>query len=225
MMYLRSLNRLILISLALLGLSISTVSSPAYGALFEYTYSSPTFHLFADGTPPAGQSAPVCIGACNFDGNDSVSGSFTLEGGLQANLSLAAVNPLAWSFTAGILSMDNSLSSVNTKFLFSTDGAGTITDWEVQVDRFVGFGPGEQYHQIDVLSFTNSALIQECTLFTGTPEECVGSSIMEDFGAEETGRGEWSVQEVGAVPVPAAIWLFGTALIGFVGMSRRRKVA
>jgi hypothetical protein len=28
-----------------------------------------------------------------------------------------------------------------------------------------------------------------------------------------------------AVPVPAAIWLFGTALIGFVGMSRRRKVA
>jgi hypothetical protein len=30
---------------------------------------------------------------------------------------------------------------------------------------------------------------------------------------------------VSAVPVPAAIWLFGTALIGFVGMSRRRKVA
>jgi hypothetical protein len=27
------------------------------------------------------------------------------------------------------------------------------------------------------------------------------------------------------VPVPAAVWLFGTALIGFVGMSRRRKVS
>jgi hypothetical protein len=27
-----------------------------------------------------------------------------------------------------------------------------------------------------------------------------------------------------AVPIPAAAWLFGTALIGFVGMSRRRKV-
>lgn len=26
------------------------------------------------------------------------------------------------------------------------------------------------------------------------------------------------------IPVPASIWLFGTALIGFVGMSRRRKV-
>ena len=30
---------------------------------------------------------------------------------------------------------------------------------------------------------------------------------------------------VSPVPVPAAVWLFGTALIGFVGMSRRRKVA
>ena len=27
------------------------------------------------------------------------------------------------------------------------------------------------------------------------------------------------------IPIPAAIWLFGTALIGLVGMSRRRKVA
>jgi len=27
------------------------------------------------------------------------------------------------------------------------------------------------------------------------------------------------------VPVPAAFWLFGTALIGFIGISRRRKVA
>jgi hypothetical protein len=30
---------------------------------------------------------------------------------------------------------------------------------------------------------------------------------------------------IGVVPVPAAFWLFGTALIGFIGVSRRRKVA
>ena len=33
-----------------------------------------------------------------------------------------------------------------------------------------------------------------------------------------------SAANVGAVPVPAAVWLFGTALIGFVGMSRRTSV-
>ena len=30
---------------------------------------------------------------------------------------------------------------------------------------------------------------------------------------------------VSAVPVPAAVWLFGTALIGLVGFGKRRKVA
>ena len=30
---------------------------------------------------------------------------------------------------------------------------------------------------------------------------------------------------IGAVPVPAAFWLFGTALAGFIGYSRRRTVA
>ena len=30
---------------------------------------------------------------------------------------------------------------------------------------------------------------------------------------------------VSPVPVPAAVWLFGTALIGFVGMSRRTKIS
>ncbi|MCP4767667.1 MAG: VPLPA-CTERM sorting domain-containing protein [Gammaproteobacteria bacterium] len=33
------------------------------------------------------------------------------------------------------------------------------------------------------------------------------------------------ITDVSPVPVPAAVWLFGTALLGFVGMSRRRKVA
>jgi hypothetical protein len=31
--------------------------------------------------------------------------------------------------------------------------------------------------------------------------------------------------EMSAVPVPAAVWLFGTALLGFIGISRKTKVA
>lgn len=34
-----------------------------------------------------------------------------------------------------------------------------------------------------------------------------------------------SAMEVSAVPVPAAVWLFGTALLGFVGLGRRTSVA
>ena len=40
-----------------------------------------------------------------------------------------------------------------------------------------------------------------------------------------TQPGDWIRVVTAAVPVPAAIWLFGTALIGFIGFSRRRIVA
>lgn len=37
----------------------------------------------------------------------------------------------------------------------------------------------------------------------------------------------WAVRsgDVGAVPVPAAIWLFGSGLLGLIGLARRRKAA
>jgi len=52
-----------------------------------------------------------------------------------------------------------------------------------------------------------------------------------DFGLSTTNFPDdqirWEVTEfsVSAVPVPAAVWLFGTALIGFVGYSRRRRIS
>jgi hypothetical protein len=41
----------------------------------------------------------------------------------------------------------------------------------------------------------------------------------------ETLRGQVEISDIpSAVPVPAAIWLFGSALVGFIGMARRRQV-
>jgi hypothetical protein len=34
---------------------------------------------------------------------------------------------------------------------------------------------------------------------------------------------EYEPAAVAAVPVPAAVWLFGSGLIGLIGMARRRK--
>jgi hypothetical protein len=47
-----------------------------------------------------------------------------------------------------------------------------------------------------------------------------------DFETELLGDVNLNISVTGpsAVPVPAAVWLFGTALIGFVGLSRRRSV-
>lgn len=58
-----------------------------------------------------------------------------------------------------------------------------------------------------------------------------GFWIQLGFGSKYTKNGtntpEYLAAEltVSPVPVPAAVWLFGTALIGFVGMSRRTKIS
>jgi hypothetical protein len=43
-------------------------------------------------------------------------------------------------------------------------------------------------------------------------------------GADTIGIDNVTLSAINPVPVPAAAWLFGTALIGLVGFSKRRKV-
>ena len=46
------------------------------------------------------------------------------------------------------------------------------------------------------------------------------SLLQPDYGSVEVSR-----QAPGVIPVPAAIWLFGTALLGLVGLGKRRSAA
>jgi len=53
---------------------------------------------------------------------------------------------------------------------------------------------------------------------------------VNDFGsftlnqtASNTYNGSFIVNELSTVPVPAAVWLFGSGLIGLVGIARRKK--
>jgi hypothetical protein len=71
------------------------------------------------------------------------------------------------------------------------------------------------YHLIQTGSF----------LVIGSPDESLaqgdGGTVPYSWEFEI----ESSISPLPAVPVPAAFWLFGTALVGFIGISRRRKVA
>jgi hypothetical protein len=51
-----------------------------------------------------------------------------------------------------------------------------------------------------------------------------GSACLTPGGANISGTGDCSVS-VNPVPVPAAIWLFGSGLIGLIGVSRRKATA
>jgi hypothetical protein len=48
---------------------------------------------------------------------------------------------------------------------------------------------------------------------------------MSNEGGSIGSAADYTLNVLTPVPVPASVWLFGTALIGFIGMSRRTKVA
>jgi len=49
--------------------------------------------------------------------------------------------------------------------------------------------------------------------------------ISNTSGGIEVDHLQYGGGDVSVIPIPAAVWLFGTALIGLVGISRRRKAA
>ncbi len=64
-----------------------------------------------------------------------------------------------------------------------------------------------------------------------TPGTCIGNTDNVTFGGMQNGPFPGSVPgfngngSLSAVPVPAAVWLMGSGLLGLVGVARRRKVA
>jgi hypothetical protein len=91
---------------------------------------------------------------------------------------------------------------------------------------FITLPEGTVINHFDVAASLDARIVDEST----DPPFRIGTMLpggLPDPGAFG-GPGSMSsnlINPVPAVPVPAAVWLFGTALIGFVGMSRRGKVA
>ena len=50
------------------------------------------------------------------------------------------------------------------------------------------------------------------------------SNECNEGDGEENHDDDKDDHEISPVPIPGAIWLFGTALVGFISMSSRRKV-
>ena len=46
-----------------------------------------------------------------------------------------------------------------------------------------------------------------------------------DPAGSRSGQGSALLRDISPVPVPAAIWLFGTGILGLIGFSKRRRAA
>lgn len=70
---------------------------------------------------------------------------------------------------------------------------------------------------VDVLTFASNTLDKIFNL------SFLAGDIVEFFVSGTAGRSGNIDISVSSVPVPAAVWLFGSALMGMMGISRRKK--
>jgi uncharacterized membrane protein len=61
--------------------------------------------------------------------------------------------------------------------------------------------------------------------FEGAKSISADGSIITGWGTNPSGEREAWVADFSVVPIPAAAWLFGSGLLGMIGMARRKKAA
>jgi hypothetical protein len=99
-------------------------------------------------------------------------------------------------------------------------GAGSSFDWGVS------FGNGSANGNLQMATFTLSAvqvLSVSDLLETSFPNNTPPINVAVHFQNTATVSGSETVG--GVVPIPDAVWLFGSGLLGLIGIGRRKKAA
>ena len=152
-----------------------------------------------------------------YDTSMSVTGTLELAAALAPNLSLTTVTPLSFSFSDGVNTTTGATATLtSSQFEFATDSAGNITGWNISM--FTS-NPSATVGQLwsSSLSTANNVSTVSDTAFTATCSSGTTScNVTSGASASVAGQpGSW-----GVVPIPDAVWLFGSGLLGLVGMAR-----
>lgn len=208
MLHLRSFNRFILISLALIfpGAShAATVADAATGL------ASPDFL--------------VDFGASLFLNNTLITSQFSssnvIFGGGPEYITSLNSDP---GITAGFLAGNDVSGGSPFDILFITDVTDALFSFRTNpgTSSFTAFLDGVQQSTFSAATSEDQSTGRFYG-FTGI----LFDKITVAAGGADSGYNLDNLQfnTASAVPVPAAVWLFGTALIGLVGSSKRRKAA
>lgn len=136
--------------------------------------------------------------------------------------------------------------------IFTTDGSGPFfqlsesitnngpapwTDWHEELLVPDGVGgwtpstPGDGLFFEGVFLNSPSGTVQGgfgddmAWMFFDNPVLAGQSIDITKFIAVPVGMTQFAISEFPTVPVPAAVWLFGSGLIGLIGLARKRKTA
>lgn len=195
-------------SIFLLALMLLACSSAQAATIYQYTGNN--FTTIDDSPTPAGE----------YTTSMSVSGSFTVSSPLVEGGNDILNSITEYSFSDG----RNELTEENSfvlNGLFVLDGTGDITFWIFNIlhDSFAaGASVGELIFATEITSQSgDNATYGRCAALIG--DKCNNlDPIAIDRGITPN-PGNWGTAPV---PVPASVWLFGSAL-GLLGWMRRRK--
>jgi hypothetical protein len=174
-----------------------TVGAPSIVTLLTYSYAGGTNSVGA--VIPAGGFDPILSlfdsSGLLIDQNDD---------GVFPDVGIDPITGVAWD------------TYLETALL----GAG---DYTVAVSQYDNMAEGSQLSD----GFRRSDAFFTTTILGGS---CLSGQFCDAANDQRTNSWAFDILNVEsavipAVPVPAAVWLFGTALIGLVGFGKRRKAA
>jgi hypothetical protein len=207
MIYIRSFNRFVLISLALFGLSVSSANAATLDVVGGEL-------IGASGVNIGGTLYDVSFvgGSCIalFNGCDDLS-DFTFQTAATADLASQAI--LDQVYGAGDM-YDN--DPTLTRGITWPDSSFLLTVWSQD--------PGDSDYYLYDAAYNWAVESNDQNLNCTGFNYCGLRRADDNTPSPNTTFAIWS-PSVSAVPVPAAVWLFGTALIGLVGFGKRRKAA
>jgi hypothetical protein len=196
MLYLRSFNRFILTCLALLVMGVSTANaalvSQLSGVNVDGTLYDVTFH-----TDPFDSFNAL------WDGNDD--GLFGVDG------SLFDTAPTFWGNQIGAMAAVTAVMSA----LGTEDTLSSRFPWDAFQVPYQYHNPPTHDRVLVWIDSYNDPLVDE-----GSQSLARDNSPVEPH--VKAGAPPYATFTPTAVPVPAAVWLFGSALIGLVGVSKRK---
>lgn len=159
-----------------------------------------------------GSSILPCPDVCGL------SGWFSVALPLPANMPFGSISPIAFSFTDGQVTLDDSNVIGSDYGIFaSTDGLGQINTWEISLAALVP--SGAEYtilESFDYVGFSGPLCNGDCVSdfviqYNTGPNQVAGNGSTP---------GTWTL-----VPEPSTVCLLGIGLMGIAALRRPRRCA
>ena len=150
--------------------------------------------------------------------------SFTMDNLLTNFAGDAALLVTSFSTFDGVNTITDTSSNPKIERLnLNTDNFGNVLQWDIYIwnanDPLTNVGDRVTY-------FVTRYIIGTIEQDRSTTRECIsdpfgGCDIEPYYAYSNNNRGTWSVTP-STVPVPPALWLFGSGLLGLVGIARKK---